>query len=101
MDLMVVRLSKTGVMNMAAPCQHCLKQLSEARYVSIKNVYYSKNSEEMVCKKFEELVNSDDKFISSGYRHRMGHPRNPEEKRRFDTEKKYPSTTKQNLNRDV
>ena len=87
MDLLVVRLSKTGMMSMSAPCQHCLKQLANAKYVNIKNVYYSKNKDEIVCERFDTLINSAEQFISSGYRFRMGKPRNLSEKDRFEREK--------------
>lgn len=69
--MMIVRLSKTGIVNNATPCFHCLKQLAEASYVRIKNVYYSVNFNQIVRRKFSDLVNSPTQFISSGYRHRM------------------------------
>lgn len=72
---MVVRLSKTGILNNAEPCFHCLMQLQRATFVNIKNVYYSVGPDKIVCKKFEVMVNSPTKFISSGYRNRMGLPR--------------------------
>ena len=75
MDLMVVRLSKTGILNNAEPCFHCLMQLQRATFVNIKNVYYSVGPDKIVCKKFKDMVNSPTKFISSGYRNRMGLPR--------------------------
>jgi len=70
-----VKISKTGLLSNATPCFHCLKQLHDAKYVSIKNVYYSDSTGKIICQKFEDLVNSPIKFISSGYRHRMKLPR--------------------------
>lgn len=87
LDLMVVRLSKTGILNNAEPCHHCLKQLQQASYVNIKNVYYSTSPNTIVCKKFEDMVNSPTRFISSGYRHRMGLPRNVD-RQQIDGEKR-------------
>lgn len=72
MNLMVVRLSKTGILNNAEPCYHCLQQLKVATFVNIKNVYYSTAPDQIVCKKFDDMVNSPTNFISSGYLHRMG-----------------------------
>ena len=74
-DLLVVKLSKTGLLSNASPCYHCLKQLSEARYVNIKNIYYSDSTGKIICQKLDVLVNSPNQFISSGYRHRMKLPR--------------------------
>ena len=74
MNLLVVRMSKTGLLNVAVPCQHCIKQLAAATFVNIKNVYYSNDEGHIQCQKFDDLVNSPYKFISSGYRNRMGMP---------------------------
>ncbi len=76
MDLLVIRLSKTGILSNSRPCYHCIKQLEQVRFVSIKNVYYSDSAGNIVCQKFDDLVMSPTQFISSGYRHRMGLPRN-------------------------
>ena len=75
MDLMVVRFSKTGIINNAEPCLHCLRQLQRAKFVNIKNVYYSTGPDTIVCKRFDDMVNSPTQFISSGYRRRMGLPK--------------------------
>ena len=77
MDLIVVRLSKTGMMNNAEPCYHCLKQLENATYVNIKNVYYSSGPTRIECRKFSDMIAAPTSFISSGYRHRMGKSRTP------------------------
>ena len=71
MDLMVVRISKTGIMSNATPCEHCMRQLNNAKYVKIKNVYYSANTGSIVCKKFTELMREPNKHVSSGYRMRI------------------------------
>ena len=72
MDLMVVRLSKTGKINNAEPCHHCMQQLKRASYVNIKNVYYSTENNGIVCKKFDDMIRSPTFFISSGYRKHIG-----------------------------
>jgi hypothetical protein len=72
---MVAKISKTGLLSNACPCYHCLKQLSDAKFVKIKNVYYSDSNGEIICQKFEDLLNSPNQFISSGYRHRMNIPK--------------------------
>lgn len=72
MDLMVVRMSKTGKISNAEPCYHCMQQLKRAAFVNIKNVYYSNDKSEITCKKFTELIDSPTTFISSGYRRHLG-----------------------------
>lgn len=69
---MVVRMSKTGIINNAEPCHHCMLQLKRATYVNIKNVYYSTKSGGIICKKFDDMVRTPTVFVSSGYRMRMG-----------------------------
>jgi hypothetical protein len=72
MDLLVVRISKTGKLNNACPCYHCMRQLIQATFVNIKHLYYSTCDGSIVCRKFFDMVVSPPMFISSGYRVRMG-----------------------------
>lgn len=72
MNLLVVRISKTGKLNNACPCHHCMLQLIRANFVNIKNLYYSTSDGVIVCKKFNDMRDSPPTFISSGYRVRMG-----------------------------
>lgn len=70
MNLMVVRISKTGKLGTAEPCRHCMRQLEMAKYVKIKYVYYSVG-EQITCRKFTDMLQCPTQFISQGYRHRM------------------------------
>jgi hypothetical protein len=72
LNLLVVRLTHTGHLGCAKPCYHCMKQLCEAKFVNIKNIYYSTADGEIACHKFSEFAETGDHYISSGYRHRMG-----------------------------
>lgn len=75
LDLMVIRISKCGAIGNARPCFHCMKQLDQAKFVNIRNVYYSNNTGNIVCCKFDDLL-GDDTYISSGYKMRMGLSKN-------------------------
>lgn len=68
MDLMVIRFSKTGIINNAEPCLHCIRQLAQATYVNIGKIYFSTSSSTIMCKKFTDMLRTPTTFISSGWR---------------------------------
>lgn len=75
-DLLVLKISKNGFISSSRCCFNCIKQLEEAKYVKIKNVFYSNSQREIIHETFEELVDSiyknNNVSVSSGYRYRMG-----------------------------
>ena len=72
LNLLIIRITKTGKIGCAKPCFHCMKQLCAATFVNIKKVYYSDQAGEIICEKFSALAESKDHYISSGYKYRMG-----------------------------
>lgn len=68
-DMMVIRISKTGIINNARPCKHCIMQLYKSHYINLKNVYYSDEFGNIKHEKFVDLIQKREQFISSGYRH--------------------------------
>ena len=75
-NLLVLRISKTGILTHAKPCYHCIKQLMRASNIHIKNVFYTDDKPGIIqCISFNELSNSVRNgtytYISSGYRSRM------------------------------
>ena len=75
-NLLVLRISKTGVLTHAKPCYHCIKQLMRATNIHIKNVFYTDDKPGVIQSvSFSELSNSvrngTYNYISSGYRSRM------------------------------
>lgn len=69
-DLLVIRLTKTGQLSESRPCYHCLTTLGMSR-LNIKYVYYSTASGTIVREKFREMLESDKTYISSGMRKTM------------------------------
>lgn len=65
-NLLVIRLSKTGKLGESRPCYHCLLQLTKAN-IGIKYVYYSKN-DKIIREKFDDMLYSQTIHISKGYR---------------------------------
>lgn len=70
-DLLVIRLSKTGILGPSKPCELCINRLNNVcnkKNIIINNVYYSNNSSDIINEKFCSLVSSNDKFRTSGER---------------------------------
>lgn len=70
-DLIVIRLSKTGILGPSKPCELCINRLNNVckkKNIIINNVFYSSDSSNIENEKFCNLVSSDDKFKTSGER---------------------------------
>ena len=74
-NLLVIRISKCGMLTSAKPCYHCIKQLMNVKHIKIKNVYYSDPPGIIQCVPFDNLVDAIISktyyYVSSGYRTRM------------------------------
>lgn len=70
MNLLIVRISKSGLFGMSAPCYHCLCRLKEAKFVNIKDVYYCGENREIIRQKFSDMIPDKHGYVSSGYRSR-------------------------------
>lgn len=66
-DLIVISVSKTGVLSNSKPCAKCIHHLSQMRYHKVKNVYYS-TPNGIVCVKFTQLYKEINKYISHRFR---------------------------------
>lgn len=69
-DLMVIRISKTGILGESRPCYHCLEKLENSG-VKIHNVYYSTKNGLLTKEKFNTMKESKKTVYSSGYRRNM------------------------------
>ena len=54
MDLIVLRVNKSGNLCESAPCFHCTKQLFENKSIKIEKLYYSTSSGNIKCVKFNK-----------------------------------------------
>jgi cytidine deaminase len=66
-DLIVIRVSKTGVIGQSKPCYHCLQYLNNKFKYKIKYIYYSVKGG-FIKIKFDELLGSPNQHISWGNR---------------------------------
>ena len=68
MDLIVIRVNKSGNLCESAPCFHCTKELEKKKIVSINNLYFSRSDGSITCVKFSEWVNNKNLHVSKGWR---------------------------------
>lgn len=70
-SLLVIKVNKTGLLGNSSPCVHCLKTIAtkplEKGY-RIDKIYYSTEYGTIECRKFTELLSSDELHISAYYR---------------------------------
>jgi hypothetical protein len=68
MDLIVIRVNKSGNLCESAPCFHCTKELSKSSVVSIKRLYFSRSDGSITCIKFTDWLENKDYHISKGWK---------------------------------
>lgn len=66
-SLLVIRLSKSGVLGESRPCMHCIKAMERSK-IKIKWVYYSTKGGIIVREKLSNMLESEKTYISSGNR---------------------------------
>lgn len=66
-DLIVISVSKTGVLSNSKPCAKCIHHLSKMKYHKVKNVFYS-TPDGIVQIKFTQLLTEISKHISYRFR---------------------------------
>lgn len=68
MDLVVIRVNKSGNLCESAPCYHCTKELEKTKVVNINRLYFSRADGSITCVKFSEWVKNENLHISKGWR---------------------------------
>lgn len=68
MDLVVIRVNKSGNLCESAPCYHCTKELSKSPTVSINKLYFSRSNGTITCIKFSDWIKNDNLHISKGWK---------------------------------
>lgn len=69
LDMLVIRLTKTGLLAESRPCYHCLCFM-ERSTINFKNVYYSTCEGKIVKEKLVEMKQSSTTCVSSGMRNK-------------------------------
>lgn len=66
-DLFVIRITKGGNLAESRPCFHCIDYLSRSK-LKIQDVYYSTSKGIIVSESFCDMIKSNSKYITRGYR---------------------------------
>ena len=66
-DLLVLRMSETGVLGLSKPCAHCLKFMARMKGYNVKFVYYSDNAGNIMGDTFTHLYAERTQYFSKGY----------------------------------
>ena len=68
MDLIVLRINKSGQLCESAPCFHCTKELSSNNIVQIDKLYFSRSDGTITCIKFSEWIKNGTSHVSKGWK---------------------------------
>jgi len=68
MDLIVLRINKSGQLCESAPCFHCTKELASNTIVQIDKLYFSRANGTITCIKFNEWIENGTSHVSKGWK---------------------------------
>ena len=68
MDLIVIRINKSGKLCESAPCYHCTRELSINNIIDINKLYYSRADGTITCVKFSDWLENGTSHISKGWK---------------------------------
>jgi len=68
MDLVVIRVNKSGNLCESAPCFHCTKELQNSKVVTINKLYFSRWDGTITCIKFSEWIKNEKFHVSKGWK---------------------------------
>jgi pyrimidine deaminase RibD-like protein len=71
-ELVVIRVSPTGVIGNSKPCFQCIQQIMKSRF-NISKVYYSNAEGDIICENINQLLRSDTIHIAFGLREKLGY----------------------------
>jgi hypothetical protein len=64
-DIVVIRLTRSGVLGYSRPCKNCLLRLTKSG-ISINNIYYSDGDGSIIVERFNNMFNSHLTALSAG-----------------------------------
>lgn len=71
-DLVVIRVSPTGVIGNSKPCFQCIQQIMKSRF-NISKIYYSDANGDIICESINKLLQTDTIHIAHGLRLKLGY----------------------------
>lgn len=71
-NLLLLRITHSNKLCTVRPCYHCVKQLSNTKFIKIKNIYYTDDDGNFIVDKFQNIINNNNKKnMSMGYKYRI------------------------------
>lgn len=70
-SLMVIRVTRSGKLCNSKPCAKCIQYLATMKYYTVKDVYYSDETGQIVVVKLSKLLNDRNKHVSSRFRRKV------------------------------
>ena len=67
-DLIVLRINKSGELCESAPCYHCTRELANNNIIKINKLYYSRNDKSIISIKFDDWLIYGPSHISKGWK---------------------------------
>jgi hypothetical protein len=70
-NLLVIRVTKTGIFGNSNPCIHCLKDMADKTLLKgykIDYVYFSNDNNQLECYKLIDLIKTSEIHVSSYYK---------------------------------
>ena len=70
-NIVVIKISNTGLIGMSKPCKHCvenMQKLANRKGYYIENVYFSNSDRQIEKWSFNELENDPDKHVTEFYK---------------------------------
>jgi hypothetical protein len=68
MNLIVLRINKSGLLCESAPCYHCTIELQKNQNIIIDKLFFSRADGTITCIKFSDWVVKDNYHVSKGWR---------------------------------
>jgi hypothetical protein len=68
LNLIVIRINRSGLLRESAPCFHCSKELAKRNNIIIDKLYFSRTNESITCIKFDEYINYFTPYVSRGWK---------------------------------
>jgi cytidine deaminase len=69
MNLIVLRVNKSGNLCESAPCYHCTMFLKKNNDINIDKLYFSRGDGSITCMKFDDWYNHGDLHVSKGWKY--------------------------------
>lgn len=68
-DMMVIKISKTGCITNSQPCYHCALEMANQKRIKIKNIFYSNDEGCIEKHKFNTWFKNTDHYVCKGWRY--------------------------------